>query len=175
MPTAAKSTKTAPKTTKKPPESGEKDIGTKVPAFSMPATVIGKASSAGLKGKAFVLYFYPKDDTSGCTAEACAFRDMVPDFSKLGITVIGVSKDSLESHEKFAKKYDLSFPLASDKDGDVCETFGVWKQKSMYGRTYMGIERSTFLVDDKGVIRAAWRKVSVPGHADEVKKAIADL
>ena len=86
-----------------------------------------------------------------------------------------MSKDSIESHEKFAKKYDLSFPLASDKDGDVCEKFGVWKQKSMYGRTYMGVERSTFLIDDKGIIRAAWRKVSVPGHEDEVKKAIAEL
>lgn len=149
--------------------------GERAPSFSMPATQIGKASLTALKGNAFVLYFYPKDDTSGCTAEACGFQEMMPAFSKLGITVIGVSKDSLESHEKFAKKYKLSFPLASDKDGDVCEKFGTWKQKSMYGRTYMGIERSTFLVDGKGVIRAVWRKVSVPGHVDQVKAAIAEL
>ena len=168
MPTTAKKQKTVQKTE-------EKDVGTRAPAFSLPATIFGKASSAGLKSKVFVLYFYPKDDTSGCTAEACAFRDAMPNFSKLGATVIGISKDSLESHEKFAKKYALSFPLASDKDGDICEKFGVWKQKSMYGRTYMGIQRSTFLIDGKGVIRAAWRKVSVTGHADEVKKAIAAL
>ena len=161
-----------PTTTKKADELG---IGAKIPAFSLPSTLLGKVGSAGLKGKPFVLYFYPKDDTSGCTAEACAFRDALPDFSKLGVTVIGVSKDSLESHEKFAKKYDLSFPLASDTDGEVCEKLGVWKQKSMYGKTFMGIERSTFLIDSQGVIRAVWRKVSVPGHADEVKKAIAEL
>ena len=175
MPTTAKQPKSALKPARKMPGTEEKSVGARAPAFSLPATKIGKASSAGLKGKAYVLYFYPKDDTSGCTAEACAFRDALPDFSKLGITVIGVSKDSLESHEKFARKYQLTFPLASDPDGDVCGKFGVWKQKSMYGRTYMGIERSTFLIDGKGVIRAAWRKVSVPGHAEEVKKAIAEL
>lgn len=140
------------------------------PVFSMPATMIGRAESAKLKGRPFVLYFYPKDDTSGCTAEACGFRDVLPDFSKLGVTVIGVSKDSLASHEKFAKKFDLNFPLASDEDGSVCEAFGVWVEKSMYGKKYMGIERSTFLIDAKGVVRGAWRKVKVPGHVEEVHK-----
>jgi len=150
-------------------------VGDKAPAFSLAATKIGKAASAALKGKPYLLYFYPKDDTSGCTAEACAFRDAMPNFSRLGVTIIGVSKDSIESHEKFAKKYNLNFPLASDSEGELCEAYGVWKEKSMYGRKYMGIERSTFLIDGKGVIRAAWRKVNVPGHADEVKKALAEI
>lgn len=179
---AAKKTrvKTAkPKTVKakKPAASGKNALGagSKAPAFALPATHIGEASAAKLKGKPYVLYFYPKDDTSGCTAEACGFRDAAPAFGKLGLTVIGVSKDSLASHEKFAEKYGLTFPLASDESGKACAAFGTWVKKSMYGRSYMGIERSTFLVDGKGVIRAAWRKVSVPGHVDEVKKAVANL
>jgi peroxiredoxin Q/BCP len=155
--------------------NGAVNVGSAAPAFAIPATRIGEARSATLKGKPYVLYFYPKDDTSGCTAEACGFRDAVPAFGKLGLTVIGVSKDSLASHEKFAKKHGLSFPLASDESGKVCAAFGTWVKKSMYGRSYMGIERSTFLVDAKGIVRAAWRKVSVPGHVDEVKKAAANL
>jgi peroxiredoxin Q/BCP len=165
-------TKQAKKPVKK---SAAPDVGSRVPAFTMPATISGEASAAKLKGKVFVLYFYPKDDTSGCTAEACGFHDALPAFGRLGVTVIGVSKDSIESHWKFAKKYKLTFPLASDESGKVCAAFGVWVKKSMYGRTYMGIERSTFLVDGKGVIRAVWRKVKVPGHVDEVKKAAAGL
>ncbi len=179
MPTAKVKKAAAPK---KPPaaktasaSSAKIGVGSSAPDFSLPATQIGTVSRANLKGKACVLYFYPKDDTSGCTAEACGFRDQLPAFKKLGITVIGVSKDNLASHEKFAKKYDLTFPLASDESGEVCERFGVWVQKSMYGRTYMGIERSTFLIDAKGIIRAVWRKVSVPGHIEEVQKVIADL
>ncbi|MDE2030345.1 MAG: peroxiredoxin [Alphaproteobacteria bacterium] len=183
MPTAAKSSR---KTIKKPAKPAAKKVktpapaekpaaGDRAPAFSMKATKIGSANSAALKGKLFVLYFYPKDDTSGCTAEACGFRDALPAFSKLGIAVVGVSKDSIESHEKFAKKYQLTFPLASDPEGKVCEQYGVWKKKSMYGRIYMGIERSTFLIDAKGVVRAAWRKVSVAGHVEAVKKALAEL
>ena len=179
MPTTVKKPKAVKKpVVKKTAAAADSDaiaVGSRVPSFVMPATKIGKVSAAGLKGAAFVIYFYPKDDTSGCTAEACAFSEAMPQFAKRGITVIGVSKDSLASHEKFAKKYNLSFPLASDAETDVCEKFGVWKQKSMYGRTYMGIERSTFLIDGKGVVRAVWRKVSVPGHADDVKKAIATL
>ena len=177
MPTITKKTKTAKRTTLKAPlkKSTSLEVGSRAPSFALPATKIGKASSAALKGKAYILYFYPKDDTSGCTAEACAFRDALPNFSKLGIAVIGVSKDSIVSHEKFSKKYQLSFPLISDEDGVLCEKYGVWKKKSMYGRSYMGIERSTFLIDGKGVIRALWRKVNVPGHAEEVKKAIAEL
>jgi peroxiredoxin Q/BCP len=150
-------------------------IGARVPDFSLPATLIGTVSRASLGGKPFVLYFYPKDDTSGCTAEACGFRDTLPDFKKLGVPVIGVSKDGLASHEKFAKKYGLTFPLASDEDTKVAARFGVWVEKSMYGRKYMGMERATFLVDGKGVIRAIWHKVSVPGHVDEVAKAVKDL
>jgi peroxiredoxin Q/BCP len=122
-----------------------------------------------------VLYFYPKDDTSGCTAEACAFRDAMPDFSKVKAQVIGISRDPVKSHDKFKGKYELNFPLASDEDGKVCEAYGTWVEKSMYGRKYMGIERSTFLIDRHGAIRNVWRKVKVPGHADEVLDAVAAL
>ncbi len=160
--------------TNKSADGGPK-VGDKAPAFKLPATDGGEVSLAGMKGKVFVLYFYPKDDTPGCTAEACGFRDAVPQFGKLGVTVIGISKDSLAQHEKFKQKYDLTFPLASDEDGTVCEAYGVWVEKSMYGRKYMGIDRSTFLIDAKGVIRAVWRKVSVTGHVDAVKKAIQEL
>ena len=117
-----------------------------------------------------ILYFYPKDDTSGCTKEACDFRDAEPDLSKLAAVVIGVSKDSIASHDKFKRKYNLPFVLASDEMSDVCERYGVWKEKSMYGRKYMGIERTTFLIDENGVIRAVWNKVKIPGHIDEVLK-----
>ncbi|HUY67789.1 MAG TPA: peroxiredoxin [Alphaproteobacteria bacterium] len=158
---------------------GALGAGSKAPAFSLPAigrgVAGGKVSSADLKGKSYVLYFYPKDDTSGCTAEACGFRDSIAGFNKLGLTVIGVSKDSLASHEKFAKKYDLNFPLASDEKGELLARYGVWVKKSMYGRSYMGVERSTFLIDGKGAVRAAWRKVSVPRHVEEVRKAAAEL
>jgi peroxiredoxin Q/BCP len=119
-----------------------------------------------------VLYFYPKDDTSGCTAEACAFRDMFPRFKKMDAVVIGISRDSVASHDKFKKKYELPFALASDDKGKVTEDYGVWVQKSMYGRKYMGIERATFLIDEKGKIEQIWHKVKVPGHADEVLKAV---
>jgi len=151
------------------------NVGDKAPSFSLPADGGGKVSLKDLKGKAVVLYFYPKDDTSGCTAEACAFRDALPDFSKAGAEVIGISRDPVKSHDKFKAKYDLPFPLASDEDGKVCEAYGTWVEKSMYGRKYMGIERSTFLIDGKGVIRNVWRKVKVPGHADEVLKAAQAL
>jgi peroxiredoxin Q/BCP len=150
-------------------------VGSTAPDFLMPATHLGQISSSALKGKACVLYFYPKDDTSGCTAQACEFRNMLPNFATIGATVIGVSKDSIESHQKFSQKYNLNFPLASDENNDVCESFGVWRQKSMYGRTYLGIERSTFVIDAKGIVRAIWRKVSVSGHAEEVRKAVEAL
>lgn len=155
---------------------GPLKIGTKAPNFNLPATgTSGAASLSAMKGKAFVLYFYPKDDTSGCTVEACDFRDITPQFNRLGVTVIGVSRDNLASHEKFKKKYNLNFALASDEDGKVCEAYGVWVEKSMYGRKYMGIERSTFLIDEKGMLRAIWNKVSVVGHVAEVAKAIKNL
>lgn len=164
---------TAPKLAK--PSSKILAVGSAVPHFEMPATMVGNVSLGSLKGKPFVLYFYPKDDTSGCTAQACEFRNTLPNFAKLGATIIGVSKDSMESHEKFSRKYNLTFPLASDESTQVCEAFGTWVQKSMYGRTYMGIERSTFLVDSQGIIRAVWRKVSVPGHIEDVRKALEVL
>jgi peroxiredoxin Q/BCP len=151
------------------------EAGDKAPDFTLPADNGGKASLKALKGRPVVLYFYPKDDTSGCTAEACAFRDALPDFSKVKAAIIGVSRDSVASHDKFKKKHGLTFPLASDEDGKVCEAYGVWVEKSMYGRKYMGIERATFLIDGKGVVRNVWRKVKVNGHAKEVLKAAVAL
>ena len=151
------------------------DVGDKAPTFTLPTDGGGDISLKDLKGETVVLYFYPKDDTSGCTAEACAFRDALPDFSKVNATVIGVSKDPVKKHDKFKNKYDLTFPLASDEDGKVCDAYGTWVEKSMYGRKYMGIDRSTFLIDGNGVIRAIWRKVKVPGHVDEVLKATQAL
>lgn len=143
-------------------------LGDKAPAFSAATDNGGTLGLADMKGKPFVLYFYPKDDTPGCTKEACDFRDNMSQFKKLGITVIGVSKDKPAKHDKFKDKYDLPFPLISDEDGKICEKWGVWIQKSMYGRKYMGIDRSTFLIDEKGIIRHIWRKVSVTNHINEV-------
>jgi len=151
------------------------NVGDKAPSFTLPADGGGKVSLKDFKDKTVLLYFYPKDDTSGCTAEACAFRDALPDLSKVKAEIIGISRDPVKSHDKFKAKYDLPFPLASDEDGKVCEAYGTWVEKSMYGRKYMGIERSTFLIDGKGVIRNVWRKVKVPGHADEVLKAAEAL
>jgi peroxiredoxin Q/BCP len=150
-------------------------IGKPAPDFAMATDGGGKVSLKSLKGKRIVLYFYPKDDTPGCTTEACAFRDSLPDFSKVKAAIIGVSRDGTASHEKFKKKFKLPFPLASDEDGKVCEAYGVWVEKSMYGRKYMGIERATFLIDEKGVVRAIWRKVKVGGHAEEVLAAVKGL
>ena len=146
-------------------------IGDKAPAFTMATDGGGSVSLAKLKGRKVVLYFYPKDDTSGCTAQACGFRNTFPKFGKSDSVIIGVSRDSVQSHDKFKKKYDLNFMLGSDETGKVTEDYGVWVEKSMYGRKYMGIERSTFLIDEKGVIRGLWRKVKVPGHVEEVLAA----
>lgn len=151
------------------------DVGDTAPPFTLPTDGGGKVSLKDFKGQTLILYFYPKDDTSGCTAEACAFRDALPDFSKAGAAVIGVSRDPVKKHDRFKKKYDLNFPLASDEEGQVCEAYGTWVEKSMYGRKYMGIERSTFLIDVRGVIRRVWRKVKVPGHANEVLNAAQSL
>ena len=150
-------------------------VGDKAPAFSMKTDGGDKISLSGLKGQNVVLYFYPKDDTSGCTAQACGFRDSFPDYGKTGATVIGVSRDSVASHDKFKKKHGLPFILASDSEGKVTEDYGVWVEKSMYGRKYMGIDRSTFLIDKDGTVRGAWRKVKVPGHVAEVLKAVQGL
>ena len=141
--------------------------GDKAPEFDLP-TEDGRVSLNGLKGKTVVLYFYPKDDTTGCTAEAQAFTAAAADFAKAGVVVVGVSKDSAASHGKFRAKYGHAVTLGSAKDDDVVERYGAWVEKSMYGRKYMGIDRSTFLIDGTGVIRKIWRKVKVPGHAAEV-------
>ena len=172
--------KTVKKTVKKaaaksaPKTAAKSLLGKRAPDFNMPTDDGGSVSLKSLTGKRVVLYFYPKDDTPGCTVEACAFRDNLPKFSTANAVVVGVSKDDTNSHKKFKTKFKLNFPLASDTS-KVCEAYGVWAQKSMYGRTFMGVERSTFIIDETGVVRAEWRKVSVPGHAEEVRKALEIL
>ena len=151
------------------------EIGKKAPDFSAATDGGGKIKLSDFKGKTVILYFYPKDDTPGCTKEACGFRDAKPNFSKAKAVVLGVSKDSVARHDKFKDKYDLNFPLIADEDGKICEKYGTWIEKSLYGRKYMGIDRATFLIDGKGVIRNAWRKVKVPGHVDEVLAAAKAL
>lgn len=149
--------------------------GDAAPEFELPASGGRTASSAALRGKPFVLYFYPKADTPGCTKEACAFQEALPQLGKLGLDVIGVSPDKMKPIEKFAEKYNLAFPLASDETHAVAEKYGTWVEKSMYGRKYMGMERSTFLIDKDGKIAKVWRKVSVTGHAGAVLKAAQAL
>ena len=149
--------------------------GDAAPAFELPATGGRTVSLAAMAGKPFVLYFYPKADTPGCTKEACAFQEALPQLGKIGVEVIGVSKDKMPALEKFAAKYGLSFPLASDAEAGVAEAYGTWVEKSMYGRKYMGMERSTFLIDKTGKVAKAWRKVSVTGHAKAVMDAVAAL
>ncbi len=149
--------------------------GDPAPDFDMAADGGGRASLASLKGKAVVLYFYPKDDTSGCTNEAKGFTEAAGDFAKAGAVVVGVSKDSVKSHDKFKAKYDLNVILGSDPEGAVLEAYGVWVKKSMYGREYMGIERATFLIGPDGKIARVWRKVRVPGHVAEVLTAAKGL
>ncbi|RJF81963.1 thioredoxin-dependent thiol peroxidase [Azospirillum cavernae] len=151
------------------------DVGTTAPDFTMPTDGGGSVTLSALRGKPVVLYFYPKDDTSGCTSEACGFRDQLPDFSAVDAVVIGVSKDSVASHDKFKAKYELPFALASDVDGSVSDAYGVWVEKSMYGRKYMGLERATYLIDKDGVVRNVWRKVKVTGHVAAVLKAVQAL
>jgi peroxiredoxin Q/BCP len=145
--------------------------GDKAPDFELPADGGGQVNLSHFKGQKLVLYFYPKDDTSGCTSEAQAFAAAHRDFAKVGAAIVGVSKDSVKSHDKFKAKYDLNFPLGADVEGEVVERYGVWVEKSMYGRKYMGIERATFLIDGEGRIQKVWRKVKVPGHAAEVLAA----
>ncbi|GBD44328.1 Putative peroxiredoxin bcp [bacterium HR40] len=149
--------------------------GDPVPPFDLPLDTGGRISPRALRGRPYVLYFYPKDDTSGCTKEAVAFSALLDAFQALGVEVIGVSRDSLASHARFRSKHGLSVKLASDEDGKACEAFGVWTEKSLYGRRYMGIDRSTFLVDADGRIARVWRKVRVPGHAEEVLEAARAL
>ena len=146
--------------------------GIKAPDFTLPASGGTTFKLSALKGQMVVVYFYPKDDTSGCTKEACAFSENIAAFNRIKAKVIGISRDSVASHEKFITKYGLKFSLASDEDGKVCEKYGVWVEKSMYGRKYMGIDRSTFLIGADGKILQIWNKVKVPGHVEEVIEAV---
>jgi len=150
-------------------------IGDKAPDVTLPTDGDGAITLSKLKGKKIVLYFYPRDDTPGCTKEACQFRDSHPQFGKTDAVVIGVSKDTVASHDKFKKKYKLPFTLGSDKELTAAKAFGVWVEKSFMGRKFMGVERATFLIDGKGVIRGIWRKVKVPDHDKEVLEAAKAL
>jgi peroxiredoxin Q/BCP len=149
--------------------------GDKAPSFRVPTDGDGEISSAALKGKPYVLYFYPKDNTSGCTKEAVNFSEAKRKFAAAGVEIVGISKDSPESHAKFRKKYTLKITLGSDSELKIANAYGVWVEKSLYGRRYMGMDRATFLVDAKGVIRQIWRKVKVPGHVEAVLSAAKAL
>jgi thioredoxin-dependent peroxiredoxin len=150
-------------------------IGSKIKDFSLPSSGGGTWSLQDAKGRKLVIYFYPKDMTSGCTRESQDFRDLHAAFSKAGVEVVGVSRDSVKSHDKFTEKENLPFPLLSDEDEKLCKLFDVIHEKSLYGRKYLGIERSTFLLDGSGILRREWRKVKVPGHAEEVLEAAKSL
>lgn len=149
--------------------------GMTAPAFTAQTDGGGQVSLGDLKDKIVVLYFYPKDDTPGCTTEAIAFSQLGDDFAAAGATVIGVSKDSVKKHDNFKAKHDLTVTLAADPDGDLVEAYGVWVEKNMYGRTYMGIERATFVINRQGQIARIWRKVKVKGHADEVLEFVRTM
>lgn len=158
--------------------ANKKDLileGDRAPVFTLPGAGLEKISLAKFKGKKVVLYFYPKDDTSGCTKESLEFNDLIDKFARTGTLVIGLSPDPVTMHVKFQEKYHLSQPLASDESKETLLAYGVWMEKSMYGRKYMGVERSTFLIDEKGKIAKIWRKVKVPGHAEEVLAAAKAL
>ncbi|MEM9853843.1 MAG: thioredoxin-dependent thiol peroxidase [Pseudomonadota bacterium] len=150
-------------------------IGDAAPDFTLPRDGGGDVTLSSLAPKAVVLYFYPKDDTPGCTKEAIAFTEAVDDFEAAGAVIVGVSKDPVKKHDKFIAKHDLKIALVSDEESDVCEQYGVWVEKSMYGKTYMGIERATYLIGGDGKVAQIWRKVKVPGHADAVLAAVKEL
>lgn len=149
--------------------------GNKAPAFTLTSDAGEKVRLSELAGSPVVLYFYPKDDTPGCTREACAFRDQSSTLKKLGATVLGVSPDDVASHEKFRDKYDLNFPLLADVGHKVAEKYGAWREKNMYGKKSMGIQRSTFLIDSAGKVAKVWKRVKVDGHDEQVLKAIQEL
>ena len=151
------------------------EIGSTAPSFDLPTDGEGQLASTDLDGQAYVLYFYPKDDTPGCTKEAIAFEEHSQSFADVGVRIIGVSKDPVKKHDKFKTKYNFNFTLLSDEDSDLCERYGVWVEKSMYGKTYMGIERATFLIGADGAIKEIWRKVKVPGHVEAVLEAAKAL
>lgn len=148
---------------------------TTAPTLTLPRDGGGDVDLSSLNGHPYVLFFYPKDDTSGCTKEAIAFTGLAPEFAKLGVQIFGCSRDPVKKHDKFVEKHGLGIPLLSDEDGALTEYFGVWKEKSMYGKTYMGIERSTFLIDAQGNIAQEWRKVRVKDHAEAVLEAVQSL
>jgi peroxiredoxin Q/BCP len=150
-------------------------IGKKVPDFTLPATGEQDIALSDFRGKNVVVYFYPKDSTSGCTTEGQNFRDSINTFRRRKTVILGISRDSVKSHENFREKQQFPFDLLSDKDEKACKLFDVIREKNMYGRKVMGIERSTFLIDDKGILRREWRKVRVPGHVDEVLEAVQEL
>ena len=151
------------------------EIGKKSPNFELPRDGNGTLSLKDFTGKTLVVFFYPKDDTSGCTKEAIEFTENLSEFEAAGATVIGVSKDTVVKHDKFIAKHNLKMPLLSDNEGKMCEDFGVWKEKSMYGKTYMGIERSTFVINGDGIIQAMWTKVRVKDHVKTVLEAVQNL
>ncbi|MBW8876767.1 MAG: thioredoxin-dependent thiol peroxidase [Acidobacteria bacterium] len=149
--------------------------GQSAPDFTLPADDGRKVKLSDLRGKPVVLYFYPKDDTPGCTKEACAFRDRTADLAAKGAVVLGVSPDDVTSHGQFRDKYSLNFPLLADTDHQVAESYGAWREKNLYGKTSMGIQRSTFLIDRDGKVRKAWKKVNVDGHDEQVLAALSSL
>lgn len=151
------------------------ETGQTAPDFTLPRDGGDQVTLSALRPAPVVLFFYPRDDTSGCTKESLAFTALNGEFQAAGATVMGISKDTLAKHEKFRDKHDLGVPLLSDADSDICEQYGVWKEKSMYGKKFWGIERSTFLIDGDGQIARVWRKVKVPGHAQEVLDAVKSL
>lgn len=147
-------------------------IGDIAPIVELPGDTGQFYKLSDYRGKKVILYFYPKDDTSGCTAEACDFRDHHPSFTQINAVILGISRDTPETHNKFKDKYNLTFPLLSDVDGSVCMSYGTWVEKSMYGKKYFGIERSTFLIDEQGIIRHIWRKVKVNDHIQDILKTL---
>lgn len=158
------------------PDPKQLSVGDTAPSFDLPAIPEGRVKLSQFKGKKnVVLYFYPRDNTPGCTTEACDFRDRQAAMTKEDTVVLGVSTDSVASHQKFAEKFSLPFPLLADENHEVAEKYGVWVEKSQYGRTYMGIQRATFLIDKRGKIAAVWPKVKVAGHVGEVAEAVAGL
>lgn len=156
-------------------ETAQTELDAPAPDFTLPASGGREISLSGLRGRIVVLYLYPKDDTSGCTKEAIGFSERLAEFEAAGAVVLGLSKDPVASHDKFAAKHGLSVTLLSDESGTTAEAYGAWAEKSMYGRKYMGIDRSTFLIDANGVLRREWRKVKVPGHVDDVLAAVRSL
>jgi peroxiredoxin Q/BCP len=175
----AKTKKASPQKRKKPSQSGQRTVPTRelkigdlAPAFSLPDDTGRMVNSSELRGKKVVVYFYPKDDTPGCTTEACSFRDGIEDLKKRGAVVFGVSADSVSSHRKFSEKFQLNFPLLSDETKAMIQAYGVWKEKSLYGRKYMGIERTTVVINEDGTIRKIFPKVNVNGHFSEVLQAL---